>query len=94
MHSARSRLASVPLLCVSTLLASLSIPAGTAAAATRTVSNCNDSGAGSLRNAIAGALSGDTIDLSRLGCSRITLTSGEIAVPQATSNSSDAAAMR
>ena len=82
MYRARSRLASVSLLCISTLLVSLSIPAGTAAAATRTVSNCNDSGAGSLRNAIAGALSGDTIDLSRLSCSRITLTGGEIAIPQ------------
>jgi len=53
-------------------------------AATRVVTNCNDSGAGSLRNAIAGALTGDTIDMSSLGCSRIVLTSGELTVPQNT----------
>jgi hypothetical protein len=83
MYRARSRLASLSFLCGSTLLASVLISAGAAEAATRTVSNCNDSGTGSLRNAIAGALSGDTIDLSQLGCSRITLSGGTIAVPQA-----------
>ena len=35
------------------------------------VANCNDSGTGSLREAVANAASGDTIDLSQLGCSRI-----------------------
>jgi hypothetical protein len=48
-------------------------------AATQTVTNCNDSGAGSLRDAIANAGSGDTIDLSNLACSTITLTTGAIA---------------
>jgi hypothetical protein len=57
--------------------------AGDAAAAVRTVSNCNDSGAGSLRAMITGAASGDTIDLRGLSCSRILLTSGQITVPQA-----------
>src|SRR5690606_7928345 len=42
------------------------------------VSNCNDSGAGSLRKAVAAAAEGDTIDLTQLSCSFITLTSGEI----------------
>ena len=46
------------------------------------VSNCDDSGAGSLRDAIASAASGDTIDLDGLTCSAITLTSGELVVPQ------------
>jgi hypothetical protein len=46
----------------------------------RTVTNCNDSGDGSLRIAIASADNGDTIDLSALTCSTITLTSGEIAL--------------
>lgn len=55
---------------------------GTASAAVRVVGNCNDSGAGSLRNAVAIADSGDRIDLTGLACSRITLTSGRIAVPQ------------
>lgn len=50
-------------------------------AATRTVTNCNDSGAGSLRAAAAAANSGDTIDLRSLTCSRITLTGGAIQLP-------------
>jgi hypothetical protein len=52
-----------------------------AQAATRTVTNCNDSGAGSLRAMITGAASGDTIDLRSLTCSRIVLA-GQIAIPQ------------
>ena len=46
------------------------------------VTNCDDSGPGSLRDAVAGAASGDTIDLSQLTCSTITLTSGAIEIPQ------------
>jgi len=46
------------------------------------VQNCNDSGSGSLREAVASATSGDTIDLTQLACSTITLTSGEIDVDQ------------
>jgi hypothetical protein len=46
------------------------------------VSNCNDSGAGSLRHAVAIALSGDTVDLRRLTCGNIVLTSGKIIVSQ------------
>ncbi len=42
------------------------------------VTNCNDSGAGSLRNTVNQAASGDTVDLTRLQCSGITLTSGQI----------------
>lgn len=45
---------------------------------TRVVTNCDDSGAGSLRDTIGAALSDDTIDLTQLACSRITLTSGAI----------------
>jgi hypothetical protein len=48
--------------------------------ATQTVTNCNDSGAGSLRDAVANAGSGDTINFS-LSCSTITLTTGAIATP-------------
>ena len=44
------------------------------------VTNCKDSGAGSLRNAVAGASSGDQLDLGSLHCSKITLTSGAIEV--------------
>jgi len=40
----------------------------------RTVDNCNDDGSqGTLRNEIEAAASGDTIDLSQLACSTITL---------------------
>jgi hypothetical protein len=61
---------------------SLALGAGGAgvahAAQIRIVENCNDSGAGSLREAYAGALDGDTVDLSALACSTITLTSGPL----------------
>jgi hypothetical protein len=56
---------------------------GDAGAAVRTVTNCNDSGSGSLRATVAGAASGDTIDLRGLSCSRIVLTSGPVVIPQA-----------
>jgi hypothetical protein len=47
--------------------------------ATTAVTSCADSGAGTLRDAVATASSGDTIDLSGLACSTITLTTGAIA---------------
>lgn len=43
------------------------------------VANCNDSGTGSLREAVTNAADGDTIDLTQLGCSRISLTTGALA---------------
>lgn len=45
------------------------------------VTNCNDAGAGSLRDTVAGAGSGDIIDLGTLGCGTITLQTGAIPVP-------------
>ena len=47
-----------------------------------TVTNCDDDGAGSLRAAIAAASSGDTIDLTALACSTISLTTGFIGVAE------------
>ena len=48
---------------------------------TLTVTNTNDSGAGSLRQAIADAMPGDTIDFNLAGCPcTITLTSGELVI--------------
>lgn len=40
------------------------------------VTNCNDSGTGSLRDAITNAADNDIIDMTHLTCSRITLTTG------------------
>lgn len=40
---------------------------------TRTVTNCNDDGTGSLREAIGDSASGDTVDMAGLSCSTITL---------------------
>ena len=46
------------------------------------VQNCNDSGAGSLRQALNDAVSGQTIDLTQLSCSSITLTTGSLLFTQ------------
>jgi hypothetical protein len=50
--------------------------------ATIAVANCNDSGPGSLRSAVASAASGDTIDMTSLACRKIYLTSGAIEIAQ------------
>jgi hypothetical protein len=47
----------------------------------RVVTNCNDAGAGSLRAVVDIANTGDTIDLTQLACGTITLTTGEIVIP-------------
>lgn len=63
------------------LQASKSRPkAGDRPTATIVVDNCNDAGAGSLRQALLDAVDGDVIDLTGLACSTITLTSGELSV--------------
>jgi hypothetical protein len=49
---------------------------------TLTVTNTNDSGPGSLRAAIAGAFTGDTINFSLALPATITLTSGELLINQ------------
>lgn len=48
------------------------------------VQNCNDAGAGSLRQALNDAADGMTIDLTQLSCSTISLTTGSLLVPQQT----------
>lgn len=45
-----------------------------------TVSNCNDSGPGSLREAMTFAMDGDFVDAQALACGTITLTTGQIHV--------------
>lgn len=47
-------------------------------AATIAVSNCNDTGPGSLRDAASVAASGDVLDLRGLSCNRIVLGSGRL----------------
>lgn len=54
------------------------LPTGT----TIVVNNCNDSGPGSLRAAVARAIGDETIDMRGLNCRRITLTSGAIVTSQ------------
>jgi hypothetical protein len=54
-----------------------------ASAPSLTVENCDDDGDGSLRAAIAAAPESATIDLTALGCSTITLTTGHITIAQA-----------
>ncbi len=44
------------------------------------VQNCDDSGAGSLRGAVDSATDGDTIDLTQLQCSTISLSTGAILI--------------
>ena len=61
-------------------LPALRRPAPPQPAATRMVTSCADDGAGSLRAAVASAASGDTIDLTQVACSGITLTTGAILV--------------
>jgi hypothetical protein len=55
------------------------LPAQVASANTQMVTNCADSGSGSLRQAVANAASGDTVEFA-LSCSTITLTSGDIEI--------------
>ena len=85
-------LAAVPLSCLAAALPGIAgrdmavaVPAVAASpkALIRVVANCNDAGPGSLRDTINGAMTGDTIDLTQLRCSRITLSSGEIVFGQA-----------
>lgn len=55
-------------------------------ATNRVVGNCNDGGSGSLRATVASALDGDSVDLSQLACSTITLTSGAILIDVGVNN--------
>ena len=64
------------------LAAAAFFPFNAAHAATRRVTTCVDGGFGSLRDALRIAVSGDTIDMTGLTCSRITLTRGQLRMPQ------------
>lgn len=52
------------------------------APATIVVTNCDDAGSGSLRDAVSNAANNDTIDLTQLSCSTISLSTGAIVIGQ------------
>jgi hypothetical protein len=84
-HSFSGRLRAAPLF--AGLALALGLDGGAKAAADASqpaivVANCHDSGAGSLRAAVLVASEGETVDLSQLTCSTITLSSGQIDVDQ------------
>ena len=62
------------------LAACLALALAAPLAPAATVTNCDDGGTGSLRDAIANAGSGDTIDFAGLGCSAIVLSGGALSV--------------
>ncbi len=81
MQASSRRIVMASVAFVGLLLAALAMVwtmTGETRAATITVTNLNDSGPGSLRDAITGAASGDTIEFVVTGT--ITLTSGELVI--------------
>lgn len=81
LHRSLSAARRKPLAACCAALFSLTAPA--AFASNLIVGSCKDDGSsGTLRNVIAGATSGDTIDMTALNCSYISLTTGAIAIPQ------------
>jgi hypothetical protein len=82
-HAFAGRLRAAPLFAGLALALGLDRPANGAAdpkPPAIVVANCNDGGAGSLRAAVLVASEGETVDLSQLSCSTITLSSGQIDV--------------
>jgi hypothetical protein len=90
MHRAFPSRAARPTSLAACLAAALALSAPlVAGAATWTVDTCSEANSGSgstgsLRYAVANAASGDTIDLTQLACSTISLHTGAIAVTQDT----------
>jgi len=64
---------------LATSIAGVAVTSAPAGADTRVVTNLNDSGAGSLRQALADANDGDVIDLTGLS-GTITLTTGQLQI--------------
>lgn len=56
------------------------MPSMPAPRAAKVVGNCNNAGSGSLRDAVSHAVDGDTIDLTQLSCSVISLSTGAIVI--------------
>jgi hypothetical protein len=57
----------------------VALPAPDRAPSVQAVGNCNNSGSGSFRDAVENAVDGDTVDMTHLTCSTISLSSGVIA---------------
>jgi hypothetical protein len=71
--------------CIALAFAATALTFGAAAPAwaggtTWTVENCDDDSPGSLRQILSLAADGDTVDMTSLACSTITLTSGQLVV--------------
>jgi hypothetical protein len=77
-----TRRAMLPLALASVLGTTDPIASHAAVATTYTVANCEDKGAGTLRDALVGAPSGSIVDVSQLRCSTISLDNGGIAFSQ------------
>jgi len=67
--------------CVLLPLAIGDLASSSVLAATLQVTNCNDSGSGSLRAAVAIAHSGDSVSMTALTCGTISLATGALSVP-------------
>ena len=78
----RGRSSTKPLVRCMLLPLAIDLACTSAMASTRTVTNCNDAGSGSLRDTIAHAQSGDTVSLTALTCSKISLVTGHLSVSQ------------
>jgi hypothetical protein len=74
----------LPLLVASTVVTPADAALATDPSLTMTipVTNCDDGGPGSLRDAIARSISGDTIDMRALRCQRILVLAGPIQIPR------------
>ncbi|MCW5578284.1 MAG: hypothetical protein KIS89_06560 [Dokdonella sp.] len=87
IHSAHAGLCRRPLQACFAAVLTLGMPTATLAATLWTVDSCSEANSGSgssgsLRYAAANAVSGDTIDMTALTCSSITLSSGAIVFGQ------------
>jgi len=78
--ASRPGTASLPLRPMAAALAAALTLAPLEALATQTVSNCNDTGAGSLRAALGAAAEGELIDATGLVCGTISLSTGVLIV--------------
>src|SRR6476660_2700590 len=72
----------LPPLAAACAICAAALPPPSEAASVVAVTNCSDSGPGSLRSAVFGAPDGAVVDLRALSCNRILLTGGAITIAQ------------